>query len=298
MRSAVLDPSLLHVSENDWLDPPYRDGFLNHLLDTLQGIDDRRDVQIAWTLQQEACLWQDPQTPPWRRDKDWSNQLVPAIYRLLQRNTTPIRPDPPQFTCTVTPSMQCVHEPAQDYFLLLMHSFITSQDETFLCLGLPNLPPPTPPYVFDCTCCPSSISPNLVCRSTDWLKYIDITAEYWPSAQTDSDKLTAALQLFRIKEFPDKPFIYTFQFSLSFIDALSQTPSDRTRILRQMVRRLTLTRQQAADDRSLHDEYLHQQRLYRFRVTRTMRIHYDYTPDGHIHFSSFYDTGQHDEGLR
>lgn len=301
MKSAVLDPSILHISETDWFDRDKRDHFLKHLFDNLTAINDYRIAKIAWTEEQEICLWATPQTPPWRRDKDWSNELVPAIHNLLQRNRKSIELDARQLPCSVQPSMEFVNQNAGICFLILLHSFIKSQEEMFLCLGLPNIAPTNPQYLFSCTCCSPPLSPKLVCCPTDWLNYIDITSEYWPSNETESDKLLSALHMFRVKEFNGKPFRHKFQFSPHFIRALSQTHSDKSRILRQMVKKLISTKQEAAHDPTLNDEYLDKQKVFRFRVTprpRSIRIHYDYGTARYIYFLSFCDVGQHDEGLR
>lgn len=298
MKGAVLDPSILHISETDWFNRDKRDYFLKHLFDNLTAIDDYRIAEITWSAEQEICLWATPQTPPWRLDKDWSNQLLPAIIVLLQRNKRSVELDARQPPCKVQPSMQFVHQNAGRCFLILMHSFIKSQEETFLCLGVPNIAPTNPQYLFSCNCCPSPLSPNLVCRPTDWLNYIDITSEYWPSNETESDKLLSALQMFRVREFNGKPFLHKFEFSPQFILALSQTHSDKSKILTQMVKKLISTKQEAANDPTLSDEYLARQEVFRFRVTRRLRIHYYYETDRHICFLSFYDAGQHDEGLR
>jgi hypothetical protein len=298
MKSAVLDPSILHISTTDWDTTDKRDHFLKHLFDNLTAIDDYRIAKILWSQQQEACLWLTPQTPPWRVDKDWSNALVPIIYGLLQRNSNFIELDSSLAPCAVRPLMHLIHQRPGRWFLILMHSLIKSQDEVFLCLGLPNIAPASRQYLFTCTCCPSPMSPNLVSSATDWLNYVDITGEYWPSNETESDKLFSALQMFRLKEFNDKPFLHKFEFSTHFVSALSRTHTNKATILRQMVKKLVATKQEATRDPTLRDEYLCEQRVFRFRVTHRTRIHYDYGTEAHIYFLSFYDVGQHDEGLR
>lgn len=300
MKNAVLDPSILHISETDWNDAVKRDYFLKHLFDNLTAIDQYRIAEILWSNELEICLWSTRQTPPWRIDKDWSNELLPPIYLLLQRNKQDIELDAGQSPCSVQPHMEFVHQDSGNCFLVLMHSLVKSQDEVFLCLGLPNIRPTNPRYLFGCTCCSLPLSPNLVCCPTDWFNYIDIASEYWPSNETESDKLFTALNMVRVKEFDGKPFLYKFEFSPHFICGLSETHSDKSRILRQMVKRLTLTKQNAARDPTLKDEYLEEPKVSRFRVTprpKSIRIHYQYETQ-HIYFLSFYDVGQHDEGLR
>jgi hypothetical protein len=301
MKSAVFDPSIFHISEADWFIDEKRDCFLEHLFENLTAIDQYRIAKIIWNEELETCLWLTPQTPPWRKDKDWSNQLVPVIHKLLQRNISFIELGAKQSPCDVNPSMEFVHQNTGYCFLKLMHSFIKSQEEIFLCLGLPNVVLTNALYSFSCKCCPLPLSPNLVFRSIDWLKYVDIINEYWPIDETENDKLSSALNMFRVKEFNGRPFLYKFGFSSSFLATISQTHSDKSRILRQMVKKLISTNQESARDPTLHDEYLEEQKEFRFRVTpkpKSIRIHYDYTKDRNIYFLSFYDAGQHDKGLR
>jgi hypothetical protein len=79
--NTVLDPALIFIAENEWNDDEKRDGFLKHLCDNFVIIDTYALTSIYWTDTLETCLWSSPQLPPWRRNVDWRNSLVPLFYK-------------------------------------------------------------------------------------------------------------------------------------------------------------------------------------------------------------------------
>lgn len=300
MMNAVLDPAIFFISETDWVDVHKRDRFLQHLSDNLINIDQYSVAQIIWNDELENCIWAHPQIPPWRQNRDWNIQLVPIIYKIFQRNRTIINCGSSQIVCTVDPIMNCVHSDALLCFLKLMHKVSTSIPDILLCLGLENVLSINSSYVFSCTCCSQNFTPKLISSPPDWLHYINLEENYWPNDISDSDKFVKALELVRIRDFNSSPFLYDFEFSPRFINELIVTQSDRIEILHQIVKRLILTRQQAAHDSSLQDECLRKKYEYRFRVTprpHSARIHYSYDRSGTIIFLCYYGVGHHDAGL-
>ncbi len=286
MKNVVLDPALLFITEIDWANNHKRDWFLAHLLDNLTNIDQYSVAQILWNDELESCLWSDPHIPPWRQDKDWGNQLVPIIYRLLKKNIAADNFEGSQTVCNVQTVLDCSDPNALICFLRIMHRLISFTLDTLLCLGLPNILPADSNYTFYCTCCSKTLTPELIKHPTDWLRYIDVENKYWPGNVSDSRKFKKGLDIIRLRDLNDSPFLHNFQFSPRFIDDLALTHSNRLRILRQIAKRLTLTAQQAALDASLQDEYLNRG-VYRFRVTprpTSTRIHYSYDQSGAILF--------------
>lgn len=169
-----------------------------------------------------------------------------------------------------------------------------------LCLGLENIISSQSRHVFSCNCCSPTLIPEPINCSTDWLHHIDLENDYWPSSISDLDKFVKALDIVRVRDFNNSPFLYKFEFSSRFIDELIASQSNKLKILHQSVKRLTLTSEQAACDASLRDEYLAKKREYRFRVTprpNSTRIHYSYDRSGSIIFLRYYGVGHHDNGL-
>ena len=102
-------------------------------------------------------------------------------------------------------------------------------------------------------------------------------------------------------EFPDKQILYRYVFKKEFLRDILYCDLDRRRkLLSQMVKRLTLTNQQAGSDSTLQDEYIQQQEERRFRVTQrptSVRVHYIFNQSGEIVFLKYYGAGEHDDGL-
>lgn len=300
MRNAVFDPAIFFISATDWLDAHKRDRFLKHLCDNLINIDQYSVAQIVWNDELESCLWAHPCMPPWRQDRDWNIPLVPIIHKIFQRKRTTINCGSSQIVCAVDPSMNCVNSDALLCFLKLMHKVRTSIPDILLCLGLENVLSTNSSYVFSCACCSQNFTPKLINSSIDWLHYIDLEEKYWPNGISGSDKFVEALEIVRIRDFKSSPFLCEFEFSPRFINELIVIQSNKLEIMRQIVKRLTSTRQEAAQNASLQDEYLIKKREYRFRVTprpSSARIHYTYGQSGTIIFLRYYGAGHHDEGL-
>jgi len=300
MKNAVFDPAIFFISATDWLDADKRDRFLKHLCDNLTNIDQYSVAQIVWNDELECCLWAHPCMPPWRLDRDWNIPLVPIIHNTFQRKRTTINCGSSQVVCAVDPSMNCVNSDALLCFLKLMHKVRTSIPDILLCLGLENVLSTNSSYVFSCACCPQNFTPKLINSPIDWLHHIDLEEEYWPNDISDSDKFAEALKIVRIRAFNSSPFLYEFEFTPRFVNDLIATQSNKMEILHQIVKRLILTRQQAARDSSLQDEYLRKRGEYRFRVTprpNSARINYKYDQSRAIIFSRYYAAGHHDDGL-
>ncbi|MGA2159805.1 MAG: hypothetical protein ABSG90_11385 [Dehalococcoidia bacterium] len=124
--------------------------------------------------------------------------------------------------------------------------------------------------------------------------------DYWPHFLEEKGVFLDALEIVRVRDFNNLPFLYKFEFSNQFMDEIAAAGSNRLRILQQIVKRLILTRQNAARDGSLQDEYISTEREHRFRVTprpSSIRIHYNYLNGNDIKFLHYYDVGHHDDGL-
>ncbi len=79
----IFDPAILFTSEAEWFHEDKRDTFLGHLLDNLTYINNYDITRIYWTDELEEFLWNHPQLPPWRLDRDWKLKIVPTLYKLF-----------------------------------------------------------------------------------------------------------------------------------------------------------------------------------------------------------------------
>ena len=151
--NTVLDPAILFISETDWYDEKHRDEFLDHLLHNLKKIDEYTITGIYWNDDFESNLWDSPQKPPWRKQSDWNNHLVPIIYNLFTKSKIELNFVNNLSSCDVSPCMnKCHYDNVNDCFLKLMHEIINRKEDIFLCLSIKNKLSNNNKYSFTCTC--------------------------------------------------------------------------------------------------------------------------------------------------
>lgn len=290
--NTVLDPTILIIPENDWDEEKNRDEFLEHLRDNLKNIDEYSITKIYWNDNFESYLWT---SPPWRIERDWKNQLVPIIHKLLHKNKIELDLVNDWSSCIVSPSMNICHiDIINDSFLKLMHEIINKEEEIFLCVGIKNRLPNNRKYTFTCACHSNRLAPELIKKPDEWLNHIDLEDNHWPNTLEESETFLKAIEIVRKRDFNNKPFLYKFSFSKGFIRNIIGINENKKNILDSIVKRLVLTAEEAGRDGSLQNEYLTHQKQYRFRVTLGYRIQYIFSNDKEIAFLS---CGKHDYGL-
>ncbi len=292
----VFEPGNLFISVQDWEDSEKRDIFLQHLLDNLEHINDYRITKVYWTDELEKLLWDSPQSPPWRLDRDWNLPIVQVIYRAFGKVKEYVQNSKNLTSCLVEPVIDCsqLGDLTLLAFLELMHIVIDRNENVYLCLGSSRL---VENYLFSCNCHSFQIIPSIIAKPREWLQRIDIASNYWPNNLDEIEKFNAALNIV-FKKLNRNP-IYEYEFSKTFLKDIIKTQVYREYIIEYTARRLTLTKQEAARDSYLQDEYLAQRKEYRFRITQrpsSTRIHYKYVNKKLI-FLRYYGEGEHDDGL-
>ncbi|MGL5060865.1 MAG: hypothetical protein ACRC62_12885 [Microcoleus sp.] len=292
----VFDPEILFISESDWQDPEKRDTFLQHLLDNLDNINNYNITKVYWTDDLEQLLWDHPQLPPWRQDRDWKLQIVPVIYKALNAAKEYIQNPQNLSSCSMQPVLNCscFEGLALCCFLELMHVAIEREENVYLCLGFNRK---KEEFTFFCDCHSFQINPVAIFKPFEWLDRINLIESYWPNNVDEGEKFNTALEI-AFKQL-DKRSLYEYEFSRSFLKDLMTVQNHRTSIIEWTAKRLTLTKQQAAKDSYLKDEYLANKKEYRFRITQrpfSTRVHYKYV-NKKIRFLNYYDEGEHDDGL-
>lgn len=262
-------------------------------------INDTSDIKIYWDDMLESYLWEYPQLPPWRVDKDFKNQLVPIIYKLFSQNVEYIQYKTKWTPCFVQPDMVYKYDNKEIYecFLKLMHEIIDRMEEVFLCVGHEN---EKSTFIFSCDCHDNFIKPAVIKNENDFIELIDIENKYWPNNKDDLEKFRIAVELTKQRLFNGKNFKNEYVFSNSFLRDMISVKKYRFQILKQIAKRLTLSSQEASADSSLKNEYCEEKKEYRIRVTQrpsSTRIHYVYTKNGEIEFLNFYDEGHHDDAI-
>lgn len=297
--NAVLDPSILFISTSEWVIEEKRDMFLDKLYTLLDVISKMPDVQIYWDDFLESYLWEYPQLPPWRVDKDWKNTIVPTLHKLFNKNINLIEYKNNWNPCKVTPEIIYKYDNYKVYecFLKLMHEIIDMNENIFLCLSSENS---ASEYIFNCNCHENYINPILIKKEEDFLRNMEIENLCWPSNKDNYEEFYNTIITVKNILFKDREFKYEFRFSNNFMKDISKVTKNRKKILEQITKRLTLSFQEACTSISLHDELIVGSDEHRIRVTQrptSTRIHYRYTEDNLIEFLNFYDEGHHDDAI-
>jgi len=298
--NTVFEPSMLFIPEDMWNDEALQDAFLDHLLNNLERIRDYGITRIYWDDYCQELLWDSPQVPPWRQDKDWNNQLVPIIYRIFNQLQEPIEIENSE-PCSVIPSLNLIptKNDVFDYFLMMMQQLVIKEESVYLCLGILNNEHQSIRFHTGEGENEKAIVPILIRQASDWLNHLDITEQLW-NPQISADRFRFAIELTREKHFSDAEILYDFELSRNFMRDIQNVQRGKKQILYSLTKMLTLNISEAGMDGQLQHEYIRQRKEYRFRVRprpASTRIHYKLENDGSFVFLRYYDEGQHDIGL-
>lgn len=296
MSYALLEPSLLFVTEATWKNEELRDEYLQHFSSIISSIDNNDEIDIAWTALMDELMWESPQQLPWIQDKTWSRCLIPIIYKKLSTNVDYINPS--STICTVTPSFIVERYDFYSEFCKLIPELYSSNYIPYICLGQSNIP--SKAWVFEIDNAAVSPSPKYIISGDCFFKEIVIENDMWPANVEGTDLFKQAV-LFKIKrDFENKTVLYNFDFSSAFIKVISKVNNDRDKILTSVARRLILNSFEAGKDPCLQDEALEgKKKERRLRVTprpSSKRIHYE-KDNSNLLFTAFFDAGEHDKGL-
>jgi len=294
--NSVFVPSVLFIDDKEWLEEAKRDAFLDHFLKILECIETYQYTRIYWTDEWEYFLWESPQILPWRQDKTTKIQIIPLIYNkfrpLQEYLDTPLSEN----TCTPVLSIPYSSEIAT-YFHQFLHLFIEQAEEIYLVFGFDQKSDKLPG--FTCTCHPEELKYTPILKAVDWLKHLDAVTLYWVNNTIEEAAFHQAISLVyhQAKNQPPPNYLLADSFIRSI-----QTVTVRYKraILNSIIKRLSLTKQEASRDRQLQDEYINQSGEYRFRVTprpTSTRIHYSFVGQGEIKLLRYYREGEHDDGL-
>ncbi|MDM8556101.1 hypothetical protein QUF75_15360 [Desulfococcaceae bacterium HSG7] len=302
--NTVIEPSLLFISEEKWYDLEKRDEFLEHLLNHLENITTYNITKIYWSDDLEEMIWNHPQLPPWRTDRDWKLQIVPVIYELFSKCRIIIQDIETDTDCSIIPPFKeiCKDE-IYELFINLLHFIIKLQENIFLCVGIDNRLQNNAKYLLKSDSTDQSLKPFLINNPDDWLQHVKIIECLWPCSinKGEIDKFRTAINITAKKQLSkesDSDFVYDFEFSKSFLKEVLKESKYRKEVLYGIAKRLSLNQKAASSDKSLNDEPLKGRKdIRRFRVTGSNRIHYRYLGANNIKFLNYYGEGKHDSGL-
>jgi hypothetical protein len=301
--NAVFDPSLLFISDFDWLDDEKRDVFLECLESNLNYIDKYDICDIIWTEEFDILMWEIPQLNPWKQEYWSAMQIIPNIYKKL--NNRLIRDYfCSDIVCSMKPDFSYiikVHS-VHDFFLKLIHTLIEFEVEFYLNINEQNKLIQNRQYTFSCLCHNKQYSPVLINQANDWLNSIDIVDKFFPKNKNEFDeKFVKGMELIRLRNFSNYPYInnqlyrFDFEFTSSFIESIVGRNKLQIEIFNSIVKKLIFTSQESRDS-DLDDKYLEQLDQFAIRVSNrptSTRIHYFIDNANKIIFIRYYGIGEY-----
>lgn len=295
MYLAILDPCILHISEEEWINETKRDAYLEHFRNVISGINDDKNIALAWSYEFEELLWNPPQPLPWNKDKCWSNTIIPILYHRINTNAKFFDTSENQMLCEINPDIYHEREDFYSLFLSLIRSLHKHCTKIAICFSLKNIPPKDHKFRVN----GEDLIPNplFVTHQRDFLDLIDVSENYWPNSSNDNELVKRGISIILKREYDKENSICCFSFTKQFLCKLYDTNDDREKILNTIAKRLSMTKAAAGRDGSLQDESIGGKKdIRRFRITLSKRIHYT-EKSGNIEFLMFYGEGEHDDGL-
>jgi len=297
--NTAFDPALLFISDAEWSDEARRDQFLQHISGHLRMVEDFQISKILWCDNLEQFLWAHPQLPPWRAEVHWRNQLVPIIARLFRKNLLLIDTSNCLLGCSITPELSTNYgRPEIDAcFRQLMHAVIQQAQQLRFNPGAENITGNSI-VTFSCECHGLRVEARMISLPRDWLGEIDF-GDFWPSKANEAKILRQAIVVVTKRDLASETsnYRYKFDFHSDFVEDLCREQDSRTEIVRGLAKRLLMTQAQASSDEGLQDEEVKGKDERRMRISRSKRVHYEYSGQASIRFLRYYGEGEHDAGL-
>lgn len=294
MTYAILDPSLLYISEESWLDEELRDDYISHFSELISSIDNEDNVDIAWSELMDELMWESPIQLPWKKDKFWSQTLIPQIYRKMENNFDRLNTN--NSGCDINPEFSITRDDFYSEFKKILVEVYPVNFVPFIALGKDNIEIKERNYIHNRK--NLNPSPNYIISKDCFLKEIDLENTMWPINKDDSATFESAISIKIKRDLNNSPILYKFKFSKPFIKRIANERDDRDKILTSVARRLILNSNDASKDPCLQDESLSKSER-RLRVTprpSSKRIHYNKVKDT-LEFTTFYGASEHDDGL-
>lgn len=291
MELAVLDPDLMHISPSDWGDEEKRDKYLDFFSRIIDAICGDEFLALAWSQEIDELLFS-CFTPPWILDSDWSNMIMPVYFKMTR--------DAEYFDCSdvdaisLLPDLECRLAEMGEIFLRLVHRMVSDERSVVFVMD----PVRQSSYKVTCGC------------HEEFASFRCVRDVFRSSAAQSVGRICAGgtiglvdLQeavLSYIRAWMDgAEVVSSFAIDDGFARKFSRVidRQERLSILKALALRVTLSRAEAVQKASLHDEHVYGSAERRFRVSAGRRIHYQERTDGAIHFVMYYRGSEHDDGL-
>jgi mRNA-degrading endonuclease YafQ of YafQ-DinJ toxin-antitoxin module len=299
--NAVFEPSLLFISNENWQDEDKQDLFLKHLINQLEIIDKFDISKIWWTDELQTILIGNPNMHPWF-GSDLRNPIIVAISQMFYNRIEYIYES--ETMCQVSPNLTVTYtnEFANEHFLKLVHTLIVEQNNFYFCVGIENQLFNSNKYSFYCNCHQNKLSPILINIANNWYPYLDSVGSFFPTSIEEFDeKFKKAIEITVNCDFVGSELLYEYVFEKNFKKSVIGTARNRTEILKNITKRLTLTTPQAQADGSLQDKPYkgtEKKGIRRMRITQGTRVDYLlHESEKKIVFINYFDEGDYDKSL-
>lgn len=293
---SVFHPNILFCNKMEWDIEDFQDEFVQNLISHLDIIEEF-DIKIAWSDEFYNLFWQ---KAPWIEDCYFKNYMIDYVFNRIE-NHMEIYTSPPDDPCSISqPFFLNNLNESKISFLILLHRLLF-RDENVKIVVRKNTYNEIDKIEVYCDCISTNNRDNFILIKNEkcWfnsLNYLD----KWPVSMNNWDKkFKQALSIYKKQKFPTKKYLIPIdnvEFTSNFkekIIVVNNNSKKRT-ILKNIIKILILTHQEAGRDHSLREEKINDQ--FRFRISDSERIHY-FDGSGKKIFLEYYTSGEHDIGL-
>ena len=296
---SVLEPSVLHITTDDWYDPTLAARFEQRWIDLADSLKNAMEVgaehRAVWSRAVEALVSNHETAPAWMIDRAARQRLMPSFYRSLwplldsvdapeasavstQPPLDDRSPDDPWLRATLGLLAWAVGQPAD----LAIQSGVKGTDEAQAEVVDRGI----------------AVKHALICHDrAEFLRLLPLRELFGTATKGQLPALVElGVQLF-LFDHPERERVYALDFADGFLVQMEAAPRAlKAHIVDAIVGRATQTQKAAQADKGLKDEPLGGRDGWRrLRVTRDWRIHYSYPTARAIRLET---VGPHDLGLR
>lgn len=288
--NAVVNPDLFLLEQDQLNDEIKRDSCLETVIDLFRCIEESKETGIYWDVDYEFLIWDDAKSITKISDPNFRRRFNQKLYKLLVNNKIEVEDSIIYDPCEI----QNAESPCEET-MRMMHYCLDRNERVYY---LTNKPLSTNVYFY----CEheNKMYPRIVLNENEFITKQELIDMYWPTNDSNaSSDLCYIINHFNKRDYGDSHFLYSFTFKTSFVKSLIEYKEYGERIIDQIVKRLHMSLSEAQANKSIHDEYIQQNKERRFRVTgrpTSTRIHYLLNKKT-IEFLRFYGPGEHDKGL-
>ena len=294
---SLYHPSSLFCSSKDWMNPDFRDSYIDNLLKHLKKT---REFEINIAMSQEFYdyFWENN---PWSNSKIFSIRGMSLILHKMSERFEMLD-SPPDTICQIVPDIENKYsEDAKRLWLILTHRLLFNNIKTLVIIGFDVEIEIDHLKVF-CNCTHETTTNfyPIIKSHLDWYTKINYMEKCPENLDNWDNKFKLAIKMCREQEFGLGEFktipedtVFTDEFKESFLDL--QELSKRKRIIKSITKLLTLPHQEAGYDGGLREEMINGE--FRIRISRGERIHYK-EENGIKTFLKYYPSSKHDAGTK